>query len=63
MNTDTNNKHKDSVEVVRCKNCRFFNDSDNTFGDDKDCGTCKLIGGLWYYWDFCSQGLAKSSSN
>lgn len=59
MNMDANNKYKDSVEVVRCKNCKFFNDGHN----HEDCGTCELIGGLWYYWDFCSQGLAKSSSN
>jgi len=44
----------DAVEVVRCKDCKWWDSNENT---------CIEIGGLWRASDFCSWGERREDAD
>ena len=48
----------DAVEVVRCKECKYHEDTSIT-----ECEHCHLIGKTVWYNDFCSYGELKEDTD
>ena len=57
-------KEPDMVEVVRCKDCKFW---DAYYGSEGKIGACGMeidvhgTSGVWYSDDYCSYGERKDN--